>query len=494
MLKIKFKKFFSLFLVVVLLLTHVGTAYAQNPESSSETSTSSEVTVDDETTSSDFNYEESKEEVEEELEEENIEKEEPENPEDYAEEASENVEEETEVSEEDTAEVTEANKELSEEDTKEETELNEEDINEETNASEEDVEEETEAEGEGSDVARSAEEETEEEEIEVEIIDGEVVEKNKEETEEEIVEEVAETVPVTYAQDPGLPAISWIGTPECEASYDITIDPNGGTVSKLTVAGVEVDLSGIDTTQIFIHTITTSRTEEIEIVAENEVGEDVKIFPQVTDHTYTYSVSSLTVSSHKINSTCSVCGLDCGEAQFDAPSGIGVEWEEGGAEPFGLPVYPSPDDWLAPLLLLVYENNEHVPAPTSPNQPTVRLETADGQVLVTQTFTILKRQSLAPPTGITTQNASSSSADDGKIIGVDSNMQWSYYEDQGYQPITGTTIENLAPRTYYVRFKETDDHIASNAATVTVGYNQPPSPGGGGSGGGGGRGGTSHGH
>ena len=187
-----------------------------------------------------------------------------------------------------------------------------------------------------------------------------------------------------------------------------------------------------------------------------------------------------------------MCGLDCGEAQFDAPSGIGVEWEEGGAEPFGPPVYPSPEDWLAPLLLLVYENNEHVPAPTSPNQPTVRLETADGQVLVTQTFTILKRLTLDPPTGLVPHNASSATADDGSISGVDVNtMEWQTEspQTQPYQPIPASPWTGLTPGTYRIRFKETDDHIASNAATVTVGYNQPPSPGGGGSGGGGGGGG-----
>ena len=57
---------------------------------------------------------------------------------------------------------------------------------------------------------------------------------------------------------------------------------------------------------------------------------------------------------------------------------------------------------------------------------------------------------------------------DGKIIGVDNTMEYRKDGETEYTSITGTSIPDLAPGTYYVRTKADDNHVASSDLELKV--------------------------
>lgn len=56
------------------------------------------------------------------------------------------------------------------------------------------------------------------------------------------------------------------------------------------------------------------------------------------------------------------------------------------------------------------------------------------------------------PTGITAQDVSAA-GNDGKLLGVSSDMEWSTKEDTDYKHVTGDSVEELPAGTYYVRYQ-----------------------------------------
>ncbi len=69
-------------------------------------------------------------------------------------------------------------------------------------------------------------------------------------------------------------------------------------------------------------------------------------------------------------------------------------------------------------------------------------------------------------------------ANDGKITGVDSTMEYRAEADADYTAITGTEITGLAPGKYYVRYAETAEYLASADVEVVIGEGAPASGGG----------------
>lgn len=101
---------------------------------------------------------------------------------------------------------------------------------------------------------------------------------------------------------------------------------------------------------------------------------------------------------------------------------------------------------------------------------------SDGSSEAVKTgWTILNANQDAP-TGLGTTAPTSESTSDGTITGVGSGMEYkkSTEEDSAYQPVTGSTITNLAAGTYNVRYAAKTNYNASPVTPVTIpAYNAP---------------------
>ena len=83
------------------------------------------------------------------------------------------------------------------------------------------------------------------------------------------------------------------------------------------------------------------------------------------------------------------------------------------------------------------------------------------------TWKIVRGEQSAP-TGITTEQATVEGKNDGKILGVTTDMEYSPYNEGSYIDCTGTTIENLASGKYQVRYKENANYYASEPTVVEI--------------------------
>ena len=83
------------------------------------------------------------------------------------------------------------------------------------------------------------------------------------------------------------------------------------------------------------------------------------------------------------------------------------------------------------------------------------------------TWEIVKGDQSAP-TGITTEQATVEGKKDGKILGVTTDMTYSRYNEDSFRDCTGTTIENLAPGKYEVRYKENANYNIGEPTVVEI--------------------------
>ena len=83
------------------------------------------------------------------------------------------------------------------------------------------------------------------------------------------------------------------------------------------------------------------------------------------------------------------------------------------------------------------------------------------------TWEIVKGEQLAP-TGITTEQATVEGKNDGKILGVTTDMAYRPYDDGLYIDCTGTTIENLASGKYEVLYKGNANYNSSEPTVVEI--------------------------
>ena len=92
--------------------------------------------------------------------------------------------------------------------------------------------------------------------------------------------------------------------------------------------------------------------------------------------------------------------------------------------------------------------------------------TTDSEI---QTITIEKATA---PSGLTATAASAQNANDGKITGVTTGMQYKGPNDTEFTNCSGTEIAGLAPGTYQVRTKWNGNKLSSDATDVTVPYKE----------------------
>ena len=83
------------------------------------------------------------------------------------------------------------------------------------------------------------------------------------------------------------------------------------------------------------------------------------------------------------------------------------------------------------------------------------------------TWKIVKGDQSAP-TGITTEQATVEGKNDGKILGVTTDMTYSRYNEGSFRDCTGTTIENLASGKYEVRYKENANYNIGEPTVVEI--------------------------
>lgn len=83
------------------------------------------------------------------------------------------------------------------------------------------------------------------------------------------------------------------------------------------------------------------------------------------------------------------------------------------------------------------------------------------------TWKIVKGEQSAP-TGITTEQATVEGKNDGKILGVTTDMAYRPYNNGSYIDCTGTTIENLASGKYQVLYKDNANYNSSEPTVVEI--------------------------
>lgn len=81
----------------------------------------------------------------------------------------------------------------------------------------------------------------------------------------------------------------------------------------------------------------------------------------------------------------------------------------------------------------------------------------------------------AAPEGLKHTDTTAIGANDGRITGVNSFMEWSSDNGAEWKTVEGDAIANLSPGTYWVRYSATDTHKASPHVALTVAeYQAPP--------------------
>ena len=85
-----------------------------------------------------------------------------------------------------------------------------------------------------------------------------------------------------------------------------------------------------------------------------------------------------------------------------------------------------------------------------------------------------KQDQAAPDTSEwTITNANSNTNGKGKIVGVNDTMEYRKLGDENYTPVIGTSIDNLEPGSYQIRYVATDELNASEPVTVEIGVVHP---------------------
>lgn len=80
----------------------------------------------------------------------------------------------------------------------------------------------------------------------------------------------------------------------------------------------------------------------------------------------------------------------------------------------------------------------------------------------------------AVPQGIQHTDETALGANDGRITGVNSSMEWSSDNGGSWKSVEGDAIANLSPGTYWVRYSATDTHKASPHVALTIAEFQAP--------------------
>lgn len=94
---------------------------------------------------------------------------------------------------------------------------------------------------------------------------------------------------------------------------------------------------------------------------------------------------------------------------------------------------------------------------------------ADTENTDDKTYTVvINKAEQTAPAGVTTEAESIFKKNDGKINGVNKDMEYSADDGKTWTPVSGNKLENLKPGEYKVRYAETENHNASPDTEVTI--------------------------
>ena len=112
----------------------------------------------------------------------------------------------------------------------------------------------------------------------------------------------------------------------------------------------------------------------------------------------------------------------------------------------------------------VYDKSTNAPIDAGEYTASITL----GGISATLYFLIDKNVGFEPQDVISV-NETIQNKNDGKLINVDSSMEYRKDNDDKYISIEGNTVDGLVPGTYYVRYKESTNYKASNDCELIVG-------------------------
>ncbi|MCL1851759.1 MAG: Ig-like domain-containing protein [Peptococcaceae bacterium] len=98
---------------------------------------------------------------------------------------------------------------------------------------------------------------------------------------------------------------------------------------------------------------------------------------------------------------------------------------------------------------------------------TAETSTHSAGAPVTAVLTVNKGNQ-AEPTGLNKTDETKHKANDGAVSGVSPDMEYGRSGDTNFTPITGTSLVELAPGTYFVRYVATENYNAGSAAAITI--------------------------
>ena len=254
-----------------------------------------------------------------------------------------------------------------------------------------------------------------------------------------------------------------------EKTVEETCTTQGKKENKCTKCGTITDTEFIPATghscvwvKTIVETCLTDGKEENKCSKCNTVI-DTKIIPAL-GHDISY-IKEVVDSKECIREKCSRCSHAAyAKVIF---SSINLMYDGLAKEPCSIEYS---DEWYTTKNVVgAYVNNINAGTATY-------TMTKDG-VVASNNFTILKATTWAVPTGIKKEDASACEyTDKGRIFNVDNTME--YRKESGsYQSISGIEISNLDAGEkggigvkYYVRYKETDNHVASNDVEIILKY------------------------
>ena len=187
--------------------------------------------------------------------------------------------------------------------------------------------------------------------------------------------------------------------------------------------------------------------------------------------------SSVTITSNAASADCFFSDNSNYEIGTDAVAGVVLKCKE------KLPTVPDPEPKT-----FTYDTTEHTGIELGENYTVARgtnsaTDAGTYEVIIKpfagktwengtadeKTFNWeITKASQSAPTGLEGEKPTTAGGSDGKIIGVNVNMEYRKSEDSSYIACTGTEITGLSAGTYEVRYKGDKNHEESPAFVVTV--------------------------
>ena len=255
-----------------------------------------------------------------------------------------------------------------------------------------------------------------------------------------------------------------------------TANSNGGGV--LVEKGYAITLGGA--VEITGNKVGDNRDNNLYLGRETTVQTDSLTGKEtigVTTYNSPTDDSSVTITSNAASAGCFFSDNSAYEIGTDAVTGVVLKCKE------KLPTVPDPEPKT-----FTYDTTEHTGIELGENytvasgtnsaidagtyeviiKPSAGKTWEDGTAIEKPFSWEIKKASQNAPTGLVGEKPATAGGSDGKITGVNENMEYRKSGDSSYIACTGTEITGLSAGTYEVRYKGDKNHEESPAFVVTV--------------------------